>query len=132
MWSPTIIIPLTNSPVSFNFPDPHHLIISDNDPILGNYACLQLFTTRNMRPGLFIDWLWGGLNYQIEHHLFPTMPRHNLEKVMPMVKAFCAENNLPYMVRFLGRNYKFNSINIFYYSSRLMITLLAFGLPSTN
>lgn len=51
-----------------------------------------------MRPGLFIDWLWGGLNYQIEHHLFPTMPRHNLAKVMPMVKNFCAENDLPYMV----------------------------------
>ena len=34
-----------------------------------------------MRPGLVIDWLWGGLNYQIEHHLFPTMPRHNLKKV---------------------------------------------------
>nr|CAD2160885.1 unnamed protein product [Meloidogyne enterolobii] len=44
------------------------------------------------------DWLWGGLNYQIEHHLFPTMPRHNLKKVMPLVKEFCAKNNLPYMV----------------------------------
>uniref|UniRef100_A0A915LT11 Fatty acid desaturase domain-containing protein n=1 Tax=Meloidogyne javanica TaxID=6303 RepID=A0A915LT11_MELJA len=69
-----------------------------NDPILSNYACLQLYTTRNMRPGLVIDWLWGGLNYQIEHHLFPTMPRHNLKKVMPLVKEFCAKNNLPYMV----------------------------------
>uniref|UniRef100_A0A914MK60 Fatty acid desaturase domain-containing protein n=1 Tax=Meloidogyne incognita TaxID=6306 RepID=A0A914MK60_MELIC len=28
-----------------------------------------------------LDWLWGGLNYQIEHHLFPTMPRHNLKKM---------------------------------------------------
>uniref|UniRef100_A0A7E4ZSJ6 FA_desaturase domain-containing protein n=1 Tax=Panagrellus redivivus TaxID=6233 RepID=A0A7E4ZSJ6_PANRE len=66
--------------------------------ILENYPCLQLYTTRNMRPGIFIDWLWGGLNYQIEHHLFPTMPRHNLSKVMPMVKEFCRENDLPYMV----------------------------------
>lgn len=66
--------------------------------IMSNYACLQVHTTRNMRPGVFIDWLWGGLNYQIEHHLFPTMPRHNLSKVMPMVKQFCAENDLPYMV----------------------------------
>ncbi|KHJ81619.1 hypothetical protein OESDEN_18694 [Oesophagostomum dentatum] len=65
---------------------------------MSNYACLQLYTTRNMRPGLFIDWLWGGLNYQIEHHLFPTMPRHNLSKVMPLVKQFCADNDLPYMV----------------------------------
>lgn len=51
-----------------------------------------------MRPGIFIDWLWGGLNYQIEHHLFPTMPRNNLSKVMPLVKDFCEENDLPYMV----------------------------------
>ncbi|KIH47021.1 hypothetical protein ANCDUO_22922 [Ancylostoma duodenale] len=75
---------------------------------MSNYACLQLYTTRNMRPGILIDWLWGGLNYQlpelepirfqIEHHLFPTMPRHNLSKVMPIVKQFCADNGLPYMV----------------------------------
>uniref|UniRef100_A0A915EN69 Fatty acid desaturase domain-containing protein n=1 Tax=Ditylenchus dipsaci TaxID=166011 RepID=A0A915EN69_9BILA len=69
-----------------------------NAKILENYACLQLYTTRNMRSGIFIDWLWGGLNYQIEHHLFPTMPRNNLKAVMPMIKEFCAENNLPYMV----------------------------------
>uniref|UniRef100_A0A1I8ALK2 FA_desaturase domain-containing protein n=1 Tax=Steinernema glaseri TaxID=37863 RepID=A0A1I8ALK2_9BILA len=69
-----------------------------NDKILENYPALQLYTTRNMRPGVFIDWLWGGLNYQIEHHLFPTMPRHNLKKVMPLVKEFCKENDLPYMV----------------------------------
>uniref|UniRef100_A0AC34QUD1 FA_desaturase domain-containing protein n=1 Tax=Panagrolaimus sp. JU765 TaxID=591449 RepID=A0AC34QUD1_9BILA len=71
---------------------------SNQSNIMNNYACLQLYTTRNMRPGVFIDWLWGGLNYQIEHHLFPTMPRNNLCKVMPLVKQFCAENNLPYMV----------------------------------
>ncbi|KAI1717767.1 fatty acid desaturase domain-containing protein [Ditylenchus destructor] len=51
-----------------------------------------------MYSGIFIDWLWGGLNYQIEHHLFPTMPRNNLKKVMPLVQEFCRENNLPYMV----------------------------------
>lgn len=32
-----------------------------NARILGNYCCLQLHTTRNMRSGMFIDWLWGGL-----------------------------------------------------------------------
>ncbi|VDK73642.1 unnamed protein product [Onchocerca ochengi] len=68
------------------------------DPILNSYVCLQLYTTRNMRPGILIDWLWGGLNYQIEHHLFPSMPRHNLKVVMPLVKEFCMENDLPYMV----------------------------------
>lgn len=54
---------------------------SDDDSIMKSFACMHLYTTRNMHPGPFVDWLWGGLNYQIEHHLFPTMPRHNLHKV---------------------------------------------------
>jgi len=69
-----------------------------NSAIIENYPCLQIYTTRNMRPGIFIDWLWGGLNYQIEHHLFPTMPRCNLSKVVPLVREFCQEHELPYMV----------------------------------
>uniref|UniRef100_A0A914ECE7 Fatty acid desaturase domain-containing protein n=1 Tax=Acrobeloides nanus TaxID=290746 RepID=A0A914ECE7_9BILA len=77
---------------------PDSIKFRDKSPILENYPALQLYTTRNMRPGTFIDWLWGGLNYQIEHHLFPTMPRNKLKTVMPMVKDFCAKNKLPYMV----------------------------------
>jgi len=65
--------------------------------LAGNWVCLQLFTTRNMTPGLFTDWICGGLNYQIEHHLFPTMPRHNLTKASVYIKRFCAENRLPYL-----------------------------------
>ncbi|CAO4387635.1 unnamed protein product [Caenorhabditis nigoni] len=82
--------------VTFNHYSVEKFALSSN--IMSNYACLQMMTTRNMRPGTFIDWLWGGLNYQIEHHLFPTMPRHNLNTVMPLVKQFAAENDLPYMV----------------------------------
>ncbi len=38
----------------------------------------------------------GGLNYQIEHHLFPSMPRPNLRKVQPLVRDYCAEHGVPY------------------------------------
>ncbi|KAI6215953.1 hypothetical protein M3Y94_00445600 [Aphelenchoides besseyi] len=71
-----------------------------NASIIENYPCLQVYTTRNMRSDQFhfIDWLWGGLNYQIEHHLFPTMPRNNLCKVVPLVREFCEKHDLPYMV----------------------------------
>jgi len=62
-----------------------------------NFVCLQLFTTRNMTPGPITDWICGGLNYQIEHHLFPTMPRNNLYKCRSLVKKFCQEQGLPYM-----------------------------------
>jgi len=43
-----------------------------------------------------MNWFSGGLNLQIEHHLFPTMPRHNLLKVRPHVQQFCKENGLLY------------------------------------
>ncbi len=38
----------------------------------------------------------GGLNYQIEHHLFPTLPRHNLRKVAAAVQALCEKHGLVY------------------------------------
>ena len=39
----------------------------------------------------------GGLNYQIEHHLFPSMPRPSLRLAQPMVREFCAETGVPYV-----------------------------------
>jgi fatty acid desaturase len=39
----------------------------------------------------------GGLNYQIEHHLFPTMPRPNLRRAQPLVQGFCSQHGLPYV-----------------------------------
>jgi fatty acid desaturase len=61
-----------------------------------NFVELQLRTTRNGNPSVLLDWFAGGLNYQIEHHLFPTLPRHNLTKVSYMIKEFCKEQNIPY------------------------------------
>ncbi|KJH47188.1 stearoyl-CoA 9-desaturase [Dictyocaulus viviparus] len=79
-----------------------------NTRLLNNFACLQIFTTRNMTPGPITDWIWGGLNYQIEHHLFPTMPRCNLRTCMFLVKEFCRENNLPYLVNDYFEGYAMN------------------------
>jgi fatty acid desaturase len=55
----------------------------------------QVLTARDVRgPG--VDFLLGGLNYQIEHHLFPSMPRPNLRRAQPIVRQFCAERAIPY------------------------------------
>jgi fatty acid desaturase len=62
------------------------------DPLLR-----QVLTSRNIRGGPMIDTLLGGLNYQIEHHLFPSMPRANLRHAQPIVRTFCAENGIPYL-----------------------------------
>ena len=56
----------------------------------------QVLTSRNVTGSRFVDWLLGGLNYQIEHHLFPNMPRPNLRHAQPLVRAFCAHHGLPY------------------------------------
>lgn len=56
----------------------------------------QVLTSRNIKPSVLKDALMGGLNYQIEHHLFPSMSRPNLAKVRPMVKEFCQEKGITY------------------------------------
>ncbi len=61
-----------------------------------SFARRQVITARNIAGGRFTDLMLGGLNYQIEHHLFPTMPRPNLGRAQTMVRAFCIESDLGY------------------------------------
>lgn len=56
----------------------------------------QVVMSRNIRGGRFLDFMMGGLNYQIEHHLFPSMPRPHLAKVQPLVRAHCLRHGVPY------------------------------------
>jgi fatty acid desaturase len=56
----------------------------------------QIRTSRNVAPNWFIDIVFMGLNYQIEHHLFPTCPRGKLNQITPYVRAVCRETGLPY------------------------------------
>jgi fatty acid desaturase len=56
----------------------------------------QVLTSRNVHGGWFTDFALGGLNYQIEHHLFPSMPRPNLRRAQALVAAFCADRDVPY------------------------------------
>lgn len=57
---------------------------------------MQLQATCNVEQSLFNDWVTGHLNFQIEHHLFPTMPRHNYHQVAPLVKALCDKHGILY------------------------------------
>ncbi|MGW1171043.1 fatty acid desaturase family protein [Streptomyces sp. NPDC001153] len=56
----------------------------------------QVLTSRNVRGGAVIDALMGGLNYQIEHHLFPSMPTPALRKAQRITEQYCAELGIPY------------------------------------
>ncbi|MCW2918897.1 MAG: delta-6 fatty acid desaturase [Actinomycetia bacterium] len=66
----------------------------------------QVLTSRNVRGGRVTDWFLGGLNYQVEHHLFPSIPRPNLRKVQPLVRAHCVKVGLPYVETGLVESYR--------------------------
>ena len=76
---------------------PNHkgMPVLDDDSDLG-FLRRQVITARNVAGGRFTAFMLGGLNYQIEHHLFPAMPRPNLRRARGIVRAFCAERGIGY------------------------------------
>jgi fatty acid desaturase len=56
----------------------------------------QVLTSRNVHGGWLTDFALGGLNYQIEHHLFPSMPRPSLRRSQPLIEAFCQQHGVAY------------------------------------
>jgi fatty acid desaturase len=65
----------------------------------------QVLTSRNVRGGWLTDFVLGGLNYQIEHHLFPSMPRPNLSRSQALIEAFCQQHGVPYCQSSLAGSY---------------------------
>ncbi len=66
----------------------------------------QVLTSRNVRGNWLTDVALGGLNYQIEHHLFPGMPTPNLRKSQAIVRAYCAEIGVAYEQTGLVTSYR--------------------------
>ncbi|MBV1916060.1 MAG: fatty acid desaturase [Pseudomonadales bacterium] len=63
----------------------------------GEFYLRQIIGTVNYNTGSDrIDFLHGWLNYQIEHHLFPSLPLNYYQKMQPLVKEICEKHNLPY------------------------------------
>ena len=65
----------------------------------------QVLTSRNVRGSWLVDIALGGLNHQIEHHLFPAMPTPSLCRAQPIVQAYCAEIGVPYEITGLADSY---------------------------
>ncbi|GCF11019.1 fatty acid desaturase family protein [Dictyobacter arantiisoli] len=76
---------------------PNHkgMPVLDKDDKVG-FLYRQVVTSRNIYANPIVDFVYGGLNYQIEHHLFPSMPRNKLKRAQRLVKDFCRERNIPY------------------------------------
>jgi len=66
----------------------------------------QVLTSRNIKGGVAVDFMMGGLNYQVEHHLFPSMPRPNLRHVQPVVRDYCEQKGVTYTEVGFFRSYK--------------------------
>ena len=65
----------------------------------------QVLTSRNISGGLPSSALLGGLNYQVEHHLFPSMARPHLARARRLVRERCAALGVPYTETTLWRSY---------------------------
>ncbi len=76
---------------------PNHkgmLMVADNHG--PDFLRWQVLTSRNVGGGWLTDFFYGGLNYQIEHHLFPTMPRNRLSDAVKIVKPYCEKHGIAY------------------------------------
>jgi len=79
-------------------------------PVLGaddrtDFLRRQVLTSRNVRGGWLTDFALGGLNYQIEHHLFPSMPRPQLRRSQAIIEGFCRQRGIPYCQTSLAGSY---------------------------
>nr|WP_141896551.1 acyl-CoA desaturase [Microbacterium kyungheense] len=79
-------------------------------PVIAHDAKLDFFskqvrTSRNVSGGWWATWLMGGLNYQIEHHLFPSMARPHLAQARAIVIDHCRALGVPYAETTLWRSY---------------------------
>uniref|UniRef100_A0A4W3J292 Fatty acid desaturase 2 n=1 Tax=Callorhinchus milii TaxID=7868 RepID=A0A4W3J292_CALMI len=84
----------------------NHIPMNIDDEKHKDWLTMQLQATCNIEQSAFNDWFSGHLNFQIEHHLFPTMPRHNYWKVAPLVKSLCEKHGLKYQVKPLFQAFK--------------------------
>ncbi|AJE85317.1 MULTISPECIES: fatty acid desaturase family protein [Streptomyces] len=86
---------------------PNHkgLPVRDGDAEELDWLTRQVVTSRNILPNRVTDFFYGGLNYQIEHHLFPSMPRRNLRRSQPMIKEYLVGHGMPYVEVSLMRSY---------------------------
>ncbi|MBL4707257.1 MAG: acyl-CoA desaturase [Flavobacteriales bacterium] len=69
----------------------------ENNKVEGDFAMHQLLTTSNFAPNnQILSWFVGGLNFQIEHHLFPNISHVHYKQLSKIVKKTALEFNLPY------------------------------------
>ena len=80
--------------------DSEYPLPDKNGTMENNWAIHQLNTTSDFAPKSSVfSWLIGGLNYQVEHHLFPNISHVHYKKISHLVQSVAAKYNLPYHVQ---------------------------------
>ncbi|RYY19800.1 MAG: acyl-CoA desaturase [Chitinophagaceae bacterium] len=89
----TVIFQLAHSLEGTTHPMPDTKGVIEND-----WAIHQMHTTMNFSPGnKWLSWYVGGLNFQVEHHLFPRISHIHYPAIAPIVKATAREFDIPYL-----------------------------------
>jgi fatty acid desaturase len=89
----------------------HHgrdLYYFDENTKLKDFKIRQIISSCNYETcNNFVDYIYGGLNYQIEHHIYPDMSMTQYRYMQPKIKELCKKINIPYVQEnALIRNYK--------------------------
>jgi fatty acid desaturase len=109
-WSALLVMVLHKAAGGFYLATvfaPNHkgMLEVDEDSDL-DFLRAQVLTSRNVRANRLTDFWYGSLNYQVEHHLFPSMARKNVPRAHGIVRQYCAEIGVPYHETSLLQSYR--------------------------
>ena len=109
-WLGLVILLVHQATASFYLASvfaPNHKGMPQTDALTRlDFLRAQVLTARNVRGGRATDVVYGSLNYQIEHHLFPAMPRRNMRQAQLIIRAYCEEIGLPYYETSVAQSYR--------------------------
>ncbi|MEY2829356.1 MAG: hypothetical protein RIQ33_1214 [Bacteroidota bacterium] len=89
----SLIFQLAHSIEEMEFPEPNDINLIEEEWAIHQVKTTANFATNNKA----INWFVGGLNFQIEHHLFPRVCHVHYTKISKIVEQTCKEFNIPYM-----------------------------------
>jgi fatty acid desaturase len=109
-WSALLVIVIHKAIGGFYlasvFAPNHKGMLQTSDESDLDFLRAQVLTSRNIRGSRLTDLLFGSLNYQVEHHLFPNMPRNRVRHANRIVREFCRQAGVTYYETSLLQSYR--------------------------
>jgi linoleoyl-CoA desaturase len=94
--------------------------LPDKNGQMDNWSIHQLLTTSNFSPkSRLTSWMIGGLNYQIEHHLFPNICHIHYKKIAPIVRQTAKEFGTPYLIKQTFAEALWDHLKMLYWLGRM-------------